>query len=290
MLVLKDRFLLFNAWQIWWPGSRDDVFPLLSSAPVVTVMQCSDPVARALEPHSFRSRPFDTLLIDLSVSETDLWSRLDAKSCRYEIKKVQKIGCCVSVNEHGEQALEFVNAFFRRHKFRRPMSSAAWQRNLEHGDVFTARHEGRILAAHLVLVDPPLRARLLVGATARLEPGIQPALRGGVNRYLHWFELNHYKAKGIGCFDFGGVDLDRTSPLYSITRFKLSFGGDIVRQRIVRLSANRGLRVVLRQMARAKRARDAMRRFSRSVFVAEPHESPPSRVDSDDSPAQEPAT
>jgi Acetyltransferase (GNAT) domain len=264
MLVVKDHFLVFNARQVWWPDRPEEVFAQLSRAPVVTVMQCGDQVACALEPHSFRSKPFDTSLIDLSVSETDLWSRLDPKSCRYHIRKVKEIGCCVTVNEDREQAFDFINAFFSRRKFRRPMSSTAWQSNLEHGDVFIAKHEGRILAAHLVLVDPPLRARIIFGATARLEGGVEPALMGGVNRYLHWYELDHYRARGIARFDFGGIDVDPASPLHSITRFKLSFGGDIVRQHILRLSANRGLRVTLKQLARAKRAGDAIRRFARS--------------------------
>jgi len=233
-------------------------------------MQCGDHVASALEPQAFRSKPFYTSLIDLSLSENELWSRLDARSCRQPIRRARDIGCSISVNEKGDQAFDFINRFIHLRHYRRPISTRAWHRNLEHADVFTAKHDGRILAAHLVLVDRPFRVRLLLGATARLEGGVQRTLMGGVNRYLHWFEFNHYRAENIPYYDFGGVDLDQTSPLYSITRFKLSFGGEIVRQHILRLAANRALRVTLRELARAKRLGETIKRLFRGVALATP--------------------
>jgi FemAB family len=268
MLVTDNRYLLFEERQIWWPERPEDVFPLLSRAPVVTAMQCTDSVASALEPYAFRRRPFDTLLINLSRSEAELWSGLDAKSCRQPIRRVQEIGCRVLMNGDQERALEFINAFVRRRRFRRPISSAEWRRDLQHADVFTAMHEDRMLAAHLVLVDPPFRARVLLGGTARLEGGVQHTLMGGVNRYLHWFELNHYRGEGIAWYDFGGIEQDRASPQYSITRFKLSFGGAVVRQNIVRLTASRGLRLGLRQLARAKLGIERARRLWQTKVAA----------------------
>jgi len=274
MLVLRDRFLLFEGWQIWWPNSPEDVFPLLSRSPVVSVMQCGDEVASALGPHAFRSKPFYTSLIDLSLSENELWSRLDARSCRQPIRRARDIGCSISVNEDREQAFDLINRFIHLRPYRRPISTRAWRRDLEHGDVFTAKHEGRILAAHLVLVDRPLRARLLLGATARLEGGVQRTLMGGVNRYLHWFEFNYYKAESIPYYDLGGVDLNQKSPLYPITRFKLSFGGETVRQNILRLAANRGLRVALRELARVKQLGETIKRLSQRVALSTPAEAP----------------
>jgi len=275
MLIVKGRFLFFDAWQIWWPDTPEHVSPLLSQSAVVTVNQCSDQVASALEPYAFRSRPFHTLLIDLTLPEKALWSGFDPRSCRQPIRRVQEIGCSVSVNEDGPGAFELINRFIQQLNYTRPVSTGAWHRYLEHGDVFTARHEGRILAAHLVLVDPPFRARLLMGATARLERGVQRTLMGGVNRYLHWFEFNYYRAKGIPCYDFGGVELDQQSPLYSISKFKLSFGGETVRQHIVRLAANRGLRFGLRKLGRAKQLGDKIKRLAEPVGLAShPHRAP----------------
>jgi len=181
----------------------------------------------------------------------------------------------VSVNDGGEQAFELINRFIQLRDYRRPISAREWHSCLQHGDVFTARHEGRILAAHLVLVDRPFRARLLFGATARLEGRVQQTLMGGVNRYLHWFEFKYYRAAGILCYDLGGVELDEKSPLYSITRFKLSFGGEIVKQNILRLAANPALRLALRQLARAKQLGERIKRLPRRAqWRAHPQRAP----------------
>ena len=270
MLAVKNRFLLFDEWQVWYPDSAEDVFPLLSQSPVVSVMQCEDQVARALGSLAFRSKPFYTSLIDLSLSEKDLWSRLDARSSRQPIKKAREIGCRLSVNDGGEEALALINRSILLRNYTRPMSARVWRRNLEHGDVFTVRHEGKLLAAHLLLVDRPARVRLLFSATARLEEGVNRSPIGGANRYLHWFEFNYYKAAGIPCYDLGGVELDEKSPIYSITKFKLSFGGEVVRQNILRLAANHGLRSALRALARAKQLAGAIRKQPRAITVSSP--------------------
>ena len=49
MLVVPQRLLLVDAVQVWYPGTAEEVLPFLARAPVVTVMQCGDAVARALE-------------------------------------------------------------------------------------------------------------------------------------------------------------------------------------------------------------------------------------------------
>jgi hypothetical protein len=260
LLVIPHRFLLFDELQVWWPNSYEEVFPVLARSPVVTVNQCSDEVASALEPHAFQRKPFHTLLIDLTLPEKELWSRL-AKSGRALIRRVRDLGCSVSVNENAEEALGFINEFVRHRKFRRPITVREWRRHLEYGDVFTAKHEGRILAAHLVLVDRPHRARLLLGGRVGLEARVHQSLFGGVERYLHWRELTYYKAAGIPCLDLAGVTLDQHSPLYSITRFKLSFGGEIVGENTLRLARNRGLRFALKALARGKQLRGTLRGY-----------------------------
>ncbi len=253
MLVLKNRFLLFDGLQIWWPDNADEVLCLLRSSPVTTVMVCSDQVADALGPYAFRRRTGHTLVVDLSLSEEELWAGLDGQSCRYKINKAKRLGCSVSVNQDQEQAFELINHFIQRRKYRRPISDAEWRRHLEHGDLFVAKHDGKLVAAHVNLVDPPHCARLVYSATADSgQEGIPQNVLIVANRYLHWSELLYYKGKGIASYDFGGLELDQRSPIYPITQFKLSFGGRIVGQNSLRLTGNSGLRLVLRQLARAK--------------------------------------
>jgi hypothetical protein len=215
-------------------------------------MQCSTPVAAELHPCAFRQRVFDTTLIRLEDSEAHLWSRLDSKSCRHEITKARRLSCQVLVNERKEHALALLNESIELHRHRRPISATEWQRTVEACDVFVVMYQDSMLAAHVLLVDYPRRARLLFSATVDRRHHPHRALVGPLNRFLHWCEFIHYKERGMNSYDFGGVELDKSTPTYSISRFKLSFGGDVVRENIVRLAGNAALRMTLRTAAAAR--------------------------------------
>lgn len=252
MLTTESRFFGFPELQIWWPECVAAVHELLPRAPILTVMQCSDAVAGDLRPYAFRERPFHTLMIDLSRSEQDLWSQLHSQSCQYKIRKAERLGCTVSINDDGDEAFTLINRLIRRRGYRRPMSRGEWSTALEHGDVCCARYQGRIAAAHVNLLDPPHRVRLLFSATAESDAALPDKVVSVANRYLHWIEWTHYRTVGIGHYDFGGVLLDPRSSQYSIARFKLSFGGELVASHILRLARNGAVRASLRQLARAK--------------------------------------
>jgi hypothetical protein len=255
MVVARERFLLFDSPQLWYPSSPEAVLPFLAQAPVVTVMQCEDAVAESLARYAFRRRRFDTMLMDLSLSEEELWARLDG-TCRRQIRKARRMDCSVSVNpgpEEREGAFRLVNQHISQRQFRRPMSPAEWARLLECRDLFVVRLAGRLVAARVVLVDPPLRARFLVSATIDRKEEPDRHLTGPLNRYLHWFEFNYYKGQGVRYYDLAGVILDRASPLYSISRFKLSFGGQVIKENVIRLAANPALRLLLKGAATTRR-------------------------------------
>jgi lipid II:glycine glycyltransferase (peptidoglycan interpeptide bridge formation enzyme) len=55
-------------------------------------------------------------------------------------------------------------------------------------------------------------------------------LSGYLNRYLHWYAIKKFKSENFKIYDFGGINLDRNSETYGITKFKLSFGGEIIKQ------------------------------------------------------------
>jgi hypothetical protein len=252
MLVLDARFHHLDALEVWWPASAQAVAPLLSAAPVVTLMQCNAQIADALASLAFRRRPFCTALIDLSLPEATLWKRLDQKSCRTEINRARRLGCTVSLNEHSFESLRLINGFIQRSEYRRALTPEAWSQHLVHSDVFVVHHQGQPVATHVVRVDGDLRARVLMGATVERGVTLPGSVIGALNRYLLWHEIGHYQSRGVRHFDFGGVTLDRQSPLYSIARFKLSFGGDVVEEHVVRLARDLGLRLALRTVARTK--------------------------------------
>jgi len=252
MLMLRDRAQWVESRYIWWPTSMEDVSPHLSQASLITVMQCSDWIADLLSPYTFRRRPFHTALIHLAKSAEDLWSQLDSKSCRYEINRAKRVGCEVVVNSRMEQAFHLVNESIKAHRHRSVVSADEWRRTLQVCDVFGVTHDDAMIAAHVVMVDRPRRARLLFSATVDRSRHPHRDTVAPLNRYLHWFEFMYYKAQGIDCYDFGGIELNKALPIYSISRFKLSFGGDVVRENVVRLTGKTGLRIALRGAVRAR--------------------------------------
>ena len=122
-------------------------------------------------------------------------------------------------------------------------------------DVFVVESEDdEIIVAHVLLRDVPMRVRPVLTATIQRNDPQRRRLIGAFNRFLHWHEILHYRQEGIRYYDFGGVELRTDSPLYSITRFKQSFGGSVIRENTLRLSDNVALRLMLRGASRMKDA------------------------------------
>ena len=122
-------------------------------------------------------------------------------------------------------------------------------------DIFLCRWQGLPVAAHVILLDRPARARLLLsGGADRNDERFHSAVGPG-NRLLHWTELQYYKAEGYRSYDFGGCNLnDKKSPEYAIALFKQSFGAAIVEEPMLYLARNPALRALLHTHALARNA------------------------------------
>jgi hypothetical protein len=255
MLLLDSRVHRISALDVWWPAPVQAVTAVVSLALVITVMQCTARVAVALSSLAFRTRLFCTMLVDLSLPLKTLWSRLDQKSCRTAINRDGRLGGEISVNDHAENSLRLINELIDPGNYRRSMGPEEWTRSLVYSDVF----DGRPVATHIVRVDGESRARALLAPTVRRGIDLPGSVVGALNRYLLWHEIEHYRRRGVRYFDFGGVTLDRQSPLYSIARFTLSFGGEVVEERVVGLTGDLPLRLSLRAAAGVKTLLDQWR-------------------------------
>jgi hypothetical protein len=254
MFVHKGKCFGKEAIVAWWPQSVQDITPFLDQAPVVIVWQCPASLVRELDPWVFRCKPFQTPLIDLARPEEELWQGLEAKSCRYEVRKAQKMGCVVSRNEESDAARLIINDSIRRLRYRPEIGEAQWRDLLPVDDIFLCRWQGLPIAAHVVQRDHPGRAKLLLsGGADRSDDRLRGAVGPG-NRILHWRELQYYKAEGYHFYDFGGCDVNKESPHYRNTQFKLSFGGEVVEEPMVYLAKNPALRAILRARGTAQGA------------------------------------
>jgi FemAB family len=245
---------------VWWPSDLGAVLPLLQRAAFLRLMQIDDGLAGLLTRYAFRQKSFHTSLIDLSESRDALWGALDKKSCRYEINKASRIEHDIVVNARCDAAYELMNDFIRRSHYRKPLLRREWSVTLQHADVFTAFHQNRAVVTHVILIDEPTRARLLFSATADRADARFHGIVGPLNKQLHWHEIDHYRQRGFGFYDFGGVVLDANSPLYSISQAKRGFGGRVVTEQIVHATRHS----LLKQVAKcALVARHAIRRAAK---------------------------
>jgi hypothetical protein len=246
MLVHNTRYLKLEALVVWWPETTQEVIGFLDRAPVVILWQCPESLAAECRRWVFRRRPFFSPLIDLGRTEEELWHRLEPKSCRYEIRKAQKMECVILRNEETESARALLNDSIRRQSYRPELGQSEWDGLLPTHDVFLCKWEGMPLVVHLLMRDFPGRARLVLsGSVDRNDPRFHKVV-GPLNRLLHWHELLRYKAEGFGQYDFGGSPIDKNSPQYSITQFKLSFGAEIATQPHLYLAKKPALRGFLR--------------------------------------------
>jgi len=256
MITLDATFLGVHARQVWFPESPDVALAELDRAPVVDVMQCSAAVAEGLKPWAFRSRAFHTSLIDLALSEEQLWAGLEKKTCRYQLNRAKKLADVeVLHNQRPDLAFTIIDDFIRRTGFRERIDADEWARILACSDLFIATHAGRPVAVHAILRDAPRRARALISATVDRGDPAERTVVSALNRWLHWHEILHYRSLGVQWYDLGGIVVDENAPEWSIAQFKLGFGGTTFTQHVVRLVRNPLLRLGLRTALARRRPR-----------------------------------
>jgi hypothetical protein len=250
MYVHKSRYLKFDAVQVWWPTTVEAVCPLLDQAPVVMLWQCPLPLVAEFRRWTFRTKPFQTPLIDLAPTEEELYQKLHRTSCRKEVRQAQEMNLVVTRNEKTELARTLINDSIRRLRYRQEVSESAWQALLPDHDVFLCQSQDIPVAAHVILADHPQRARPVNSGTADRKDERIRGVVGHANRLLHWREMLHYKAAGIRYYDFGGCDFsNKESPEYAISQFKLSFGAEVVEEPMLYLAKSPALRLFLRSLA-----------------------------------------
>ena len=253
LLEVPSHFAGLRSLQLWWPPRPEDALGALGAAPVIQARQCTPSTCASLRHRAFRCRPSPTLLLDLAPDPEALWRAFEQKSCRYVIRSAEKLAWNIGVNDHIGGAMALIEDYIARSGYTKSPSHRGWGSILDRADVFTAAHEGTLLAAHIVLADRN-RVRLLFSATTERGRKANNRLIGQANRYLHWREILHYREQGVRLYDFGGVDLNRKSPLYSITQFKLSFGGRVVDEWSIYLARDRALRTGLRVLSETRLA------------------------------------
>jgi hypothetical protein len=214
--------------QIWYPTDPGVIRTVMQS--VTTVAVCNSSFdAQSAGLLNFRSKWEDwwTTYIRLELPPDELRRRLDPKSCRYEIRKSEKLPCVVSVNDRTDDAYDLIQNFIKRKGYRNPMTTTEWKEYRRTGDIHSIQLDGQTIAAHVILLDPPERTRLLISATCSRKDEKFRHWVGPMNRRLHWEEILFYKSRSYAEYDFGGIWPDPANQFHSIGKFKTSFGGEV---------------------------------------------------------------
>jgi peptidoglycan pentaglycine glycine transferase (the first glycine) len=173
-----------------------------------------------------------TMIVDLRPSEEELLASMKGKT-RYNIRLATRKGVrVVEDNSPGgrehfwrmfEQTAER-NAFVIRRP--RDYQFAVWQAMTDVGraHLFFATHEEDRLAAMLIYTFGK-KYWFMLGASTNEKRNLMPSY------LLQWEVMRWAKRRGIAYYDMVGVpspdNLDESSSLYGVYRFKAGFGGEI---------------------------------------------------------------
>jgi hypothetical protein len=225
--------------KVWFP-SRDAASEISRSLrPNDVVRFFGSSVELGTLPHIVRHRQLQTSWVDLSAGPEEILKGMSRKSCRYEIRRAEKMLDSVEIEHNSPKSqrdfLALYNDFAKTKRL--PRFPAAWLEEYStRGETLVIYLNGEALCCHFLLCDSQAGiVRLLYSGSRRLRTPEDATACGALNRYLHWHEMQSYHARGFSTFDLGGI----RHPEEPISRFKLSFGGVVVTEHYYLLGGTR---------------------------------------------------
>jgi len=236
MIIVEGTRLIWQSRLIFFPNGAEveDAVKELGSAKIIRLWQTEADLLDApfvVERHIFR-----TSWVDLSKSLDSVFKEM-SRTSRNEIHQAEKkFQGRLNISSNGgpaatKQFLSLYNKFARLKGQQFPLSSRRLSEYLRVGELWLLTLDNQLRCGHVFLHDPSLkRVRLIFSATTRLDHSDDTHASSALNRYLHWQEMQHYKARGVDIFDFGGIGQE-TAATNSIARFKLSLGGRPIQEK-----------------------------------------------------------
>jgi hypothetical protein len=218
MIVIRGRFASYA--EVWFdeeppPDSRVDV--LISRL-------------RPNRAAAGRCTPFLSLVSDLTV-EAEAFMAAFGGTNRYKIKRADsKDGVTAEFVPEPLALLDEFCAFYDAFAEQKTLPKA-YRRSLDAACaagqlvLSAASHAGQRIVWHAYIRGGG-SAALLHSASHFRQDGVDRALVGRANRWLHWQDMLGFKALGLARYDWGGMFEDESVPEQaSINNFKREFGG-----------------------------------------------------------------
>jgi hypothetical protein len=223
MILIRGRIAVYA--ELWF----DEPVPDSHGADVVMYRLRSSP------PEDATCTPFHSLASDLTLGPDALFASFGGTN-RYKIKRADAKDALTGEfferpADHIEAFCRFYDAFADQKRLPR-----AYRRGLEAvcaADrlvLSAATCEGQRIVWHAYVRDGAI-ASLLHSASHFRAQGIDRALIGRANRWLHWKDMLGFHALGVARYDWGGMFGDENIPEQaSINNFKREFGGTACRR------------------------------------------------------------
>jgi CRISPR-associated Cas5-like protein len=179
------------------------------------------------------SRKSHTAVVDLTLATDDLLAAM-AKGTRYEIRRAEDkddLDATAYDAPGPELVTEFADYYdeFARSKELSPIFRPRLRAMAEAGMLTLTRapEQGDALVWH-AYARSSRHALLLYSASLfrATDDKAERAAAGRANRFLHWFDMRHFKMSGCVSYDLGGLDIEgRAEQTARIASFKRGFGG-----------------------------------------------------------------
>jgi hypothetical protein len=219
MIVINGRFARYG--EIWF----DEEPPAHSGVDILMYRLRSTPAASA------SCTPFMSLVSDVTAEPEALMAGF-GRTNRYQIKRadskdVLTTEFITTPAPHLDAFCAFYDGFAEQKNlpaaYRRGLDASAGAGQLV---LSTASHADNVLVWHAYIRWAGTAALLHSASHFRAANGVDRAIVGRANRWLHWKDMLAFRATGVTRYDWGGMFEDETVPEQaSINKFKRDFGG-----------------------------------------------------------------
>lgn len=171
----------------------------------------------------------ETIFIDLTLSEEELLTKMEQKT-RYNVRLAEKRGVRVEEATDAAAFPTFLNlqkeTATRQHFYLHPdrYYQTLWELMQPEGiaHLLVAKVNQEICAAWMVFAYAKVLYYLYGGSSDQYQ-NLMP------NNLLVWEAMRLGKRLGCELFDLGGINTDPHHPWAGLTRFKLGYGGQVVK-------------------------------------------------------------
>ncbi len=229
MIVIDKKILTFNIKEAHYSDAPYDI----KNCDYLKFHYCKNKV----DAEGFTCKKELTSIIDLTQELDTIWQNMDKKSVRYRIKRAQREGIRIRINEGYEQFFQIYKSFIKKKGIKSlfdvfGVGSTSLETMKEYGTLFVAEYNGEILTGTIYLEDSS-NMKAWIGASKRLEADkVKASMISNADRLIDWKAIKYAKEKGIKEFDLGGLwskeEAEKDEKKKGINTYKLSYGGKIV--------------------------------------------------------------